>query len=181
MLFKSRKMQKIMLKIEFFTFRKIFLLFVYLFFFCRPAFSDMIDRIVAYVDDKAITYSEVKETYELVKKTVPDITVEEVINSLINRQLLIDDAKDMRLEAANEDEMIKLYIDIKIGSLIFIKEEDISDFYNKHISEFEGKDFFSVRDEIERYLFHLEMNKRLKEHIEDLRSKKEIKIFIKDL
>ncbi len=159
----------------------LFIIFKLVFFISNFCHAELIDRVAAYVGNRAITYSEVKDNYEALRKTVPDVTVEEVINSLINRQILIDAAKDMRLEAVNEDEMIKLYIDIKIGSLIFIKEEDISDFYNKHISEFEGKDYFSVRDEIEKYLFHLEVNKRLKEHLEDLRNKKEIKIFIKDL
>lgn len=164
----------------------LFIIFNLVFFISNSLFTsfchaELIDRVAAYVDNRAITYSEVKDNYEALRKTVPDVTVEEAINSLINRQILIDAAKDMRLEAGNEEEMIKLYIDIKIGSLIFIKEEDISDFYNKHISEFEGKDYFSVRDEIEKYLYHLEMNKRLKEHLEDLRNKKEIKILIKDL
>lgn len=157
----------------------IFLSFIVL----SNSFSDakIIDRIAAYVNDTAITCSEVKENYEKTKKTMPDITVKDVIISMINRQLLIDDAKRLRLEAENEDAMLKLYIDIKIGALIFIKEEDILNFYNEHLSEFEGKEYLSVRDEIEKYLFHLEMNKRIKEHLENLWLKSDIKIFLTDL
>lgn len=154
----------------------------FIFFIINTASSaQLIDMVVAYVNDRAITYSEVKENYEKTKKTIPDITVKDIIVSLINRQLLIDDAKNLRLEAENEDEMIKLYIDIKIGSLIFIKEEDIIDFYNQHASEFNGKEYLAVRDEIERYLFHSEMNKKIKEHLEELRSKNEVKILTTDL
>lgn len=155
-----------------------FLLFT---FFYSTSSAKLIDKVVAYVNDTAITYSEVKENYEITKKTIPDITIKDIILSMINRQLLIEDAKNLRLEAENEDEMIKLYIDLKIGSLIFIKEEDIINFYNQHEQEFKGKEYLTVREEIERYLFHLEMNKRIKKHLEELRLKNEVKILITDL
>lgn len=151
------------------------------FFCCSTASAQLIDRVVAYVNDTAITYSEVKENYEITKKTIPDITIKDIILSMINRRLLIEDAKNLRLEAENEDEMIKLYIDIKIGSLIFIKEEDIINFYNQHEQEFKGKEYLTVREEIEKYLFHLEMNRRIKEHLEELRLKNEVKILTTDL
>lgn len=136
----------------------------------------VIDRVIAYVDDIAITWSEFKEKYEEMKKTVADIKEEDVIDSLINRQLLINEAKKMKLEAHSDDEILKDYIDIKIGSLIFIKEDDIHKFYKENITEFSGHDYLSVRDDIEKYLFNLELNKRLKKHLEELKKDKEIKI-----
>jgi hypothetical protein len=132
--------------------------------------------VVAYIDDTAITLSEFQENYLKMRKTVENITKEEVINSMINRLLLIKEAKRMRLEAPTDDELLKDYIDIKIKSLILIKEEIIQEFYNKHINEFKGKDFLTVRDDIEKYLFEMETNKQLKIHLEELRANAEIRI-----
>jgi len=140
------------------------------------ACAEVIDRVVAYVDDTAITLSEFQENYIKMKKTVTDITERDVIDSMINRLLLIKEAKKMKLEAPTDEELLKDYIDIKISSLILIKEDAISQFYAEHMNEFKGRDYLSVRDEIEKYLFELETNKQLKRHLEELRANAEVKI-----
>jgi hypothetical protein len=132
--------------------------------------------VIAYVDDTAITLSEFQENYIKMKETVTDITEEDVINSMINRLLLIKEAKKMKLEAPTDDELLKEYIDIKIGSLILIKEDAISQFYMEHMNEFKGRDYLSVRDEIEKYLFELETNRQLKMHLDELRGNTEVKV-----
>ncbi len=139
-------------------------------------YAELIDRVVAYVDDTAITLSEFQENYIKMEKTVAGTTEEEVINSIINRLLLIKEAKRMKLEAPTDDELLEDYIDIKIGSLILIKEDAINQFYTEHIDEFKGRDYLSVRDEIEKYLFEMETNRQLKRHLEELRAKAEVKI-----
>jgi len=138
--------------------------------------SEIIDRIVAYVDDAAITLSEFQENFLKMKKSIPDITERETIDSMINRLLLIKQAKTMRLEGLTDDELLREYIDVKIRSVIFIKEDDIRQFFMARIDEFKGADYLSVRDEIEQYLFELETNKQLRKHIEDLRGAAEITI-----
>lgn len=144
--------------------------------YCSKSYAELIDRVVAYVDDTAITLSEFEENYEKMKKTTADIKEEDVINSMINRLLLLKEAKKMKLEALTDDELLKDYIDIKIGSSILIKEDAISLFYSEHINEFKGRDYLSVRDDIEKYLFELEINKQLKKHLEELRANAEVKI-----
>ena len=52
----------------------------------------------------------------------------------------------------------------------------MTDFYKKHINDFQGKEFEAVRDEIENYLIEKELNQRLKSHINELREKSCIKI-----
>lgn len=143
-------------------------------------FSEVIDRVVAYVDNTAVTLSEFQENYIKMKKTVTDITEEDVIDSMINRLLLIKEAKKMKLESPTDDELLKDYIDIKISSLILIKEDELNRFYMEHINEFKGRDYLSVRDEIEKYLFELETNKQLKRHLEELRANAEVKVQLKD-
>lgn len=163
-------------------FSSYFLFLFLISYFLLPicGYAEVIDRAVAYVDDTAITLSEFQENYIKMKKTVTDITEEDVINSMINRLLLIKEAKKMKLEAPTDDELLKDYIDIKIGSLILIKEDAINRFYMEHTNEFKGRDYLSVRDEIEKYLFELETNRQLKRHLEELRNHAEVKVQLKD-
>ncbi len=142
--------------------------------------AELIDRIVAYVDDQAITYSEFRDRYARMKEAVPGITEDEAVNSMINTLLLLDQARQMRLEAVSDDDLVKEYVDIKIKSGVFIKEEVLVDYYNKHKEEFRGRDYLTVREIIEKYLTELETNKRLKEHLGELRKKTNIVIQLRD-
>ncbi|MBI5212666.1 MAG: hypothetical protein HY957_04755 [Nitrospirae bacterium] len=135
--------------------------------------------MVAYVDETAVTLSELRDYYLEAKKTA-NITEEEALNSMINRLLLLKEARAMKLEAQTDDELLKDYIDIKIGSLILIKEDAVISFYNEHLKEFKGKDYLTVRDTIEKYLFEAEINRQLKKHIEELRTNSEVRIRLTD-
>jgi len=143
-------------------------------------YAELIDRVVAYVDDKAITCSEFMERYSKMKEVVPALTKEEAINSMVNTLLLLDQARKMKLEAASDDDLVREYVDIKIKSRIFIKEEVLMEYYNKNKEEFRGKDYIAVREEIENYLTELATNKKLKEHIEELRHQSNIEIQLRD-
>ena len=134
------------------------------------------DRVVAFADNDAITLSELEMKYYDTVKVTSDITQEEVLDTMVNRLLLLREAKKIRLEAPSEDELLNEYIDLKIRAFIRIKEEELKDFYNKNISKFEGKELDSVRDDIESYLAEHEVNQRLKAHINELRGKSCVKI-----
>jgi hypothetical protein len=138
---------------------------------CFPVAAAISDRVVAFVDNIAITASELEMKYAETVKVNPDIKKEEVLNTMINRTLMLREAKKMRLEAPSEDELLKEYIDLKIRAFIRIKDEEITDFYNKHAADFKGKELDAVRDEIENYLTEKELNQRLKTHIQELREK----------
>jgi hypothetical protein len=149
----------------------------YLLFACSPLFAGGInDRVVAFVDNDAITLSELEMKYYDTVKVTSDITQEEVLNTMVNRLLLLREAKKIRLEAPSEDELLNEYIDLKIRAFIRIKEEELKDFYNKNTSKFEGKELDLVRDDIENYLAEHEVNQRLKAHINELRGKSCVKI-----
>jgi hypothetical protein len=153
------------------------LLFAALFALRGPFCSESIhDRVVAYVDTAAITLSELETRYLDTRKVTPDITREEVLNTMINRVLLLREARKLRLEATSEDEVLKEYIDLKVRTLIRVKEEDVLDFYNKHMAEFEGKDLEEVRDNIENYLVEHQLNEQLKVHISELRRNTCVKV-----
>lgn len=149
----------------------------FLFFaLCPLLFAGIKDRVVAFIDSNAITLSELETKYYDTVKVTPDITKEEVLNTMVNRLLLLREARKMRLEAPSEDELLREYIDLKIQAFIRIKEEEINDFYDKNTGQFEGKEFEEVRDDIENYLTENELNQRLKSHISELRDKSCIKI-----
>jgi len=129
------------------------------------------DRVVAFVDNTAITLSELEMKYADTIKITPKVTKDEVLNAMINKLLLLKEARKIGLDAPSEEELLKEYIDLKIRAFIRIKEEELSEFYNKHITDFKGREFESVREEIERYLVENELNRRLKLHIEELKKK----------
>lgn len=139
-------------------------------------FAGIKDRVVAFVDVQAITFSELEMKYSESRKARADITKEEVLNTMINRVLLLREAKKIRLEAPSEEELLKEYIDMKIRALIRVKEEEISDYYGKHIENFEGKEPEDVRDDIEKYLIERDLNERLKSNINELKEKTCVRI-----
>jgi hypothetical protein len=156
-----------------------FMLFVTLllfFAFCPSLFAGIKDRVVAFVGNDAITLSELEKTFTDTLKITPNVTRDEVLNTMVNRLLLLREAKKIRLEAPSEDELLREYIDMKIRAFIRIREEELTEFYEKHLSDFQGKEFESVRDEIENYLIENALNQRLKSHINELREKACIKI-----
>lgn len=146
--------------------------------FCSvlPASAELIDRVIAYVDDTAITLREFNKHYEKTIKIKHDISKEEVLNTLINRTLLLREAKKLKIEATTEDELLNEYIDLKVKAFIRIREEDIRGFYDSNTSEFRGLSYESVRDKIEDYLVQLEVNRLLKRHLSELRANSYIKI-----
>ena len=135
------------------------------------AYAEIQDRVVAFVGNQAITLSELNSKFSESGKIKADITREEVLNTMINRVLLLREARKIRLEAPSEDELLKEYVDMKIKALIRIKEGEIQDFYNNHREDFKGKELDDVRDSIENYLVEKELNERLKTHIAELRGK----------
>jgi hypothetical protein len=145
--------------------------YILLFALCASVHADIKDRVVAFVDNDAITLSELEAKYAETLKVTPAITKEEVLTTMVNSLLLLNEARKMKLEAPTEDALLREYIDLKIRSFIRIKEEEITDFYKKHINEFQGKELDDVRDGIEKYLTEKEVNERLKAHIDELRGK----------
>jgi len=142
----------------------------------NPLYASIRDRVVAYVDNMAITLSELESRYAETTPITPDITKEEVLETMINRALMLREAKKMRLEALSEQLLLNEYIDLKIKAFVRIKDESISEFYKSHIADFQGKSFEDVREKIENYLTEMELNQRLKAHISELRDKSCVKM-----
>lgn len=167
-----RKQQKISYKF----FYLLFIAFILIADYWPLAAAEIRDCVASFVDNTAITMSELEEAYKKAVELAPGITKEEVLNTMINKVLLLREAKKIGLEASSEDELLKEYTDLKIRAFIRIRDEEITDFYEKHLNDFQGKEIESVRDEIEGYLTEKEVNQRLKSQINELRGKAFIKI-----
>lgn len=140
--------------------------------------AGLIDRVVAFVDERAITLSEFNEAYEKTRKIRPDSSKGDVLDAMINRVLLLAEAKKLKIEARTEDELISEYMDMKVKAFIRVREEELEDFYKKNMQEFKGSGYDAVRDKIEEYLVERETNRLLKRHISELRAKSHIKVML---
>ncbi len=135
----------------------------------------IINRVVAYVDNIAITLEDFNKEVLKLREKFMDIKNEEVLNILINRTLLLKKAKEFFIEGRDE-EIINSYIELKVKSLIIIPETKIKEYYEQNKDKFKEQDYKVVRGQIERYLFEKELNIKLKEHIEELKQNAEVKI-----
>jgi len=142
------------------------------------SFAVISDRVVAFVDDQAITMSELDEQYRNTTKISPGITMGEVLETMINRILLLREARKYRIESASWEQVMNEYIDLKIRAFIRVGEEDIETFYEENKADFAGREFEDVRDEIDTYLTEKELNKRLKETLRELKKDAYIRIFL---
>lgn len=153
-----------------------FLLVSFHFLLVTVSHAELVERVVAFVDDRAITLSELRETFERTKKVQPDITMSEVLNTMINRLVLLNDARRLKIEAKTDDEVFNEYVDLKVKAFIRVREEDIEDYYRANEKEFKGAVYELVRDKIEEYLTEKEINRLLKKQIAELRGKAYIKV-----
>jgi hypothetical protein len=136
------------------------------------------DRVIAFVDDQAITASELDEQYRSTTALSPAVTRREVLNTMINKVILLKEAKKYRIEAPTIDEVMKEYIDLKIRAFIRVNDADIENFYISNMLNFQGRNYEDVRDEIDMYLTEKELNERLKESLNGLRKKSYIRIYL---
>jgi hypothetical protein len=109
----------------------------------------------------------------------PDITKHEALETMINRELLLREARRLRLEAPDDDALLEDYIDMKVRAFIKIKEADIREFYGDNTAEFGMKSYDEVKDDIEAYLVEKEVNYRIKRHLDSLKERAHIEILLK--
>lgn len=138
----------------------------------HPAISHadpVIDRVVASVNDTAITLSEFQERLRAVRSTMPSASPEEVINGMINGMLMLEKARQMRLEGKTGDDLIAEYVNIKIRAAVLIRDDEIDRYIQQHESELGKQSGSAIRARVEELLTEKEVNRMLEEHIRDLR------------
>ena len=139
-----------------------------------------LDRIVAFVNGDAILLSELDARYELAVKLTPGITRRQVLQTMINRDLLLAQARKIFPEPVSADKAIQEYTGLKIRAFVRISETAARNFYDANKKQLGGVSFDSVKDQIERLLEEKEINRRLQAYIGTLRGNAHIKTFLEN-
>ncbi|MBI5408973.1 MAG: hypothetical protein HZA14_06375 [Nitrospirae bacterium] len=145
--------------------------------------SEVLDRIAAIVNNEVILQSEYEEALQAARKTEGNVSNDDVLEEMINRILLLEQARRLKLGTsadsgadADDEALVKEYVDRRIRALIHIPIEEIEAYYLKNRDRFGGKDFYEVEDEIENYFIEKGLEEKLLEHIKELRKKAYIRI-----
>jgi hypothetical protein len=144
----------------------------------------MLERIVAVVDNDVILLSELQKALGEAELSGRTVSEEEMLNEMIDRMLLLRQAEKFwigtareRLKSrAEEDALIKEYMDRRIKAFIHIPHDEIEYYYNSETELSADKDFYDVRDEVEAKMIDEEMGARLREHTEELRKNSSIRV-----
>jgi len=159
------------------------LLITCLILFVTPVHSEILDRIVAIVNDNVILLSEYREALQAAEKSGKQLTNDMVLNEMIDRILLLEQAKRLRLDviedstgAVDDDKTINEYIERRIKAFVHIPIEKIESYYSSNREQFDGKTFSEAKDEIEDHLAEGELKRKIAEHIAELRKRAYIRI-----
>jgi len=171
------------------TFNKIIKLIFSLFLisqFLFPAFinAEVLERIVAVVNEEVILLSELKSEVQLRKAQGAEAADAEVLDEMINRKLLLAQAKRMRIEGGAESDkslmtdniIINGYIERRVKAFIHIPLKDMEDYYSGNAASYGDKKFYDVKNEIEAKLIETKLKGKLEEHIRDLRKNSYIRV-----
>ncbi len=145
--------------------------------------AEVLERIVAIVNDDVILLSELEEAFQTAKKSDKGVTRDLVLDEMIDKALLLEQAKRFRLgksaahqRPVNNKKLVDEYIERRIRALIHTPFRDIESYYMSNMKQFNNKDFYEVKDEIESYLVEKELEKKLLGHIDELRKSSYIRI-----
>jgi hypothetical protein len=140
------------------------------------AFAEMVDRVIAFIDDEAITLTDLRDYYSVMHENVSDISEAEALETLINRKLILREANRLKLKGLSDDDIIEEFIDIKFRAFIKVSEKEIGDFYNQHNDRFSDLPLDRVRKDIEAVLIEEKVNMELKKYVKELRTESYIKV-----
>lgn len=154
-----------------------FLILVFLLAAAAPLRAEVIDRTVAFVNDDAILLSDLDNAYQKTHAIDPSITKDDVLQTLINRKVLLQDAQKFFPGPQDEDLLLKEYIDLKVRAYIRVPEQEVRAYYDRNKAKFDGLPYEKARDQIETLLEEREVNRKLASQIADLRARAWIKVF----
>ena len=131
--------------------------------------AEIIDRIVAIVNDDVILHSEFSREFESAMEYDPDVTASDVLDEMIDRLLLLKEARKFRITSPDDEQgrakddmlIIKEYIDVRLRGFIHVPYEDVEYYYYQKKDSFSGKEFFDVINEIEEFLIEQELTIKL--------------------
>ena len=162
----------------------VFVVIAFCMLLVNSIYAEVVERIVAIVNDEVILLSEFEKVVKSAEKSESYVSEEEVLDEMINRMLLLTEAKRFwigtstgrHLSDSDEDTFLQGYIDRRIKAFIHIPYEEVEDYYMENSESFDGKEFYEVRDEIEDKLITDALSVKVREYIEGLRKKAYIRV-----
>lgn len=146
------------------------------------SYAELLERVVAIVNDDVILFSELDEAM----KRAGDKERIDILNKVIDRRLLLKEAERFipivktSTYSEGDDTIIKEYINIRIRPFIRIPIREIESYYMKNKELFKDREFYNVKDEIEAIITEEAVMQRLDEHLKELREKAYIRIQLGD-
>ena len=142
--------------------------------FALCAFAVDLDRIVAIINDDIILSSELEDAFRIAAMTDKEIKKDEVLEDMIDRFLLLKQAKRFRISSLetgggkNEDDrIVNEYIEKRIRAVIYTSFEKMESYYRNNIESYGNRQFHEVKDEVEAELIEEELKNRLKKHVNE--------------
>jgi hypothetical protein len=149
--------------------------------------AELLDRIVAVVNREIILYSELQRAVEKSKAAGENKTDIEVLQGLIDRTLLLEQAQKFQVELKTYNrtdeearKMIDDYINRRIKAFIHVPFEEVENYYASHKDDFGGRGLYEVWDKIEERLKIGLLAIKLDEHISQLRKEAYIRIQLEE-
>jgi len=144
--------------------------------------SEVLDRVVVIVNDEVILLTELKNEISVRKKHGSGLTAAGVLDDMINRLILLDEARKfmLNIKTADIDSAIELYVERRIKAMIHIPFEKLEAYYADNRELYGNKEFYDVKDEIESFMLENELRIRMLNHTQELRSKSYIRIQMED-
>jgi hypothetical protein len=146
--------------------------------FISPVHAKSIDRVVAYVNDKAITERELNKVHATAIASKEAQSKHESLDLLINRIILIAEARKLRLAGKNNDQLIEQYINIKVKAFVSIREDDVLRYYNENRKHYADTTYEEVKLQIRKLIEDETIRSRLKHHLRLIRKRANIQIMI---
>ncbi len=158
--------------------RVIYALVILLSLLSLNAYAYTVDKLVAYIDEIAITSRELDNAHaEWVTQSLKRSRTQ-TLEALINTTLILREARRLRLIAPDDSSLIHQYLDLKVRALIFVREVEVKGYYDDNIDKFVGITYEEASAEIRRYLTELNYNEKLRQHMQSLRDNAHIRILL---
>ncbi len=145
--------------------------------------AELLERVVAVVNDDAILLSEFRKELKIAREENDEVTKDEVLQDMINREIILDQIKRFNLgkdskilKNADDRILVKRYIDRRVKSLIYIPFEEIESYYISHKEKYRGRELHEVKAEIESEMRQERLQDKLDDHMAALRKSTYIRI-----
>ncbi len=177
---------------------RLLIVFLFTVAVAEPAAAELLDRVVAVVNDQVINLSDLRRYIALEAPNTPE---EGAIHDLIERRLLLAEAKRFEVEPPSEAEVnaalehrggngdagefrraiqdrlwIDRFIDQRIRFFILVPPGEVERYYQAHAADFGNRPLDEVREEIQRLLTKQRFQERYDAYIARLRARAKIRI-----